>query len=86
MTSLIPSDFQRTRLIPLAAMARLARVPARWLRTEAIAGRLPHLAAGSQILFDAEIVLRILEERARALPISCSTHAPSESNSESVRG
>ena len=52
-------------LLPLSAMARRLRVPPKWLRTEAEAGRLPHLAAGGAILFDPETVERLLLERAR---------------------
>ena len=56
-----------TRLHPLPAMARRLRVPARWLRREAEAGRLPHLRAGAQFLFNAEAVENMLADRA-ALP------------------
>jgi hypothetical protein len=46
-------------------MARLLGVTSRWLRGEAEAGRLPHLPAGDTILFDADLVERLLAERAR---------------------
>jgi excisionase family DNA binding protein len=58
-------------LLPLAELAKLLRVPASWLRDEAIAGRLPHLRAGSAILFDFDRVERLLIKRARQIP-----HAP----------
>jgi hypothetical protein len=46
-------------------MARLLGVTTRWLRAEAEAGRLPHLPADKTILFDADLVERLLAERAR---------------------
>jgi hypothetical protein len=57
----------RPALLPLAPMARLLGVSSQWLRGEAEAGRLPHLPAGNTILFDAELVERLLAERARQL-------------------
>ena len=53
-----------TNLFPLRAMARVARVPATWLKAEAEAGRIPHLKAGARMLFHAPTVERILLERA----------------------
>jgi len=55
----------RSRLVPLGPMAIRAGVPARWLKEEAEAGRLPALRAGSRFLFDPDVTLRLLEERAR---------------------
>ena len=49
-------------------MAKRLRVPVRWLRDEAEAGRVPHLKAGSQFLFDFEAVERSLLKRARSIP------------------
>lgn len=49
----------------LGAMARRLRVPAKWLRAEADSGRIPHLRAGSVLLFDPEAVERIVLERVR---------------------
>ena len=46
-------------------MARRLRVPARWLRAEAEAGRVPCLKADNALLFDPETVERVLWERAR---------------------
>lgn len=51
--------------MPLGAMARRLRVPAKWLRDEAEAGRLPHLKAGNSLLFDAETVERLIINRLR---------------------
>lgn len=39
-------------------------VPAAWLRSEAQAGRVPHLRAGRRILFNPVAVERVLLERA----------------------
>jgi hypothetical protein len=52
----------------LGAMARQLRVPAKWLRAEADAGRIPHLRAGSALLFDPEVVERIVLDRLRESP------------------
>jgi hypothetical protein len=52
-------------LFPLGELALILRVPARWLRAEAEAGRLPHLKADTALLFDLPTVERILLERAR---------------------
>lgn len=52
----------------LGAMARRLRVPTTWLRAEAEAGRIPHLRAGSALLFDPEVVERIVFDRLREVP------------------
>ncbi len=52
-------------LLILSAMARRLRVPTKWLREEAEAGRIPHLKADTALLFDRELVERLLLERAR---------------------
>ena len=46
-------------------MARRLRVPVKWLRAEAEAGRVPHLKADKVFLFDPETVERVLLERAQ---------------------
>jgi hypothetical protein len=46
-------------------MARHLRVPVKWLRAEAEAGRIPCLKADTAILFDPELVENVLLERAR---------------------
>ena len=53
------------RLLPVGPMARLLRVPVRWLRAEAEAGHVPHIKADRVLLFDPETVERVLLERAR---------------------
>ena len=45
-------------------MARRLRVTLRWLRAEAEAGRLPCIRAEKQLLFNADVVERVLLERA----------------------
>ncbi len=52
------------KLIPLFALAQRLYVPAKWLRQEAEAGKIPHLKAGSKILFNPCIVEKILLQRA----------------------
>lgn len=57
--------FESKDLANLPALARHLRVPASWLRAEADSGRIPHLKAGSQRLFNVAAVERVLAERAR---------------------
>ena len=45
-------------------MARRLCVTLRWLRAEAEAGRVPCIHAEQQLLFDADVVERVLLERA----------------------
>lgn len=54
-----------TRLLPLNVVARRLRVPVRWLRAEAEAGRVPSLRADNQFLCDLDAVEASLLERAR---------------------
>jgi hypothetical protein len=49
--------------LTLNEMARSLGVPARWLRAEAEAGRIPGLRADTTWLFDADLVERLLLER-----------------------
>jgi hypothetical protein len=53
------------QLVPINVAARWLRVPARWLRGEAEAGRVPALRAGNQFLCDPGAVEAALLERAR---------------------
>ncbi len=55
------------KLLPAGPMARHLRVPVRWLKAEAEAGRLPHVQAERVLLFDPETVEKVLVERARRL-------------------
>lgn len=52
------------RMLPLGAMARVLHVPAKWLRTEAEAGRIPALRAGSRLVFRPDVVVPLVAERA----------------------
>lgn len=52
----------------LGAMARRLRVPATWLRAEAEAGRIPHLRAGTALLFDPVVVERLIVARLNEMP------------------
>ena len=55
----------QAKLLPIGQTARLLRVPVRWLRIEAEAGRVPCLKAGKAFLFEPEAVEAVLLERAR---------------------
>jgi len=55
----------RYQPFPLRVAARDLGVPASWLREQALAGAIPCLRAGSSLLFDLQLVRRILLERAR---------------------
>jgi len=55
----------QNKLLPLGSMARRLKVSSRWLRIEAESGRLPHLKADNQILFEPNTVIDILVERAK---------------------
>jgi hypothetical protein len=56
----------QSKLLPIGPTARRFRVPVRWLRSEAEAGRIPHVKAERVLLFDPEAVERVLLERAQA--------------------
>ncbi len=51
--------------LPLNLAARCLRVPARWLREEIEAGRLPALIAGRSVLVHVPTVAALLTERAQ---------------------
>ena len=53
-----------TKVIPIGAMARILKVKSSWLRAEAEAGRIPHVTAGDQILFNPSTVIDLLADRA----------------------
>jgi hypothetical protein len=56
-----------SRLLPVGPMARRLRVPVRWLRAEAEAGRIPHVQAERVLLFDPDTVEAVLLHRAQGL-------------------
>ena len=45
-------------------MARRLQVTAKWLREEAAANRIPHLKAGSRLIFNPDAVEAVLARRA----------------------
>lgn len=49
--------------MPLHMLSRRLGLPAAWIKAEAEAGRLPHLRAGRQMMFNPEAVERVLFER-----------------------
>ena len=53
---------QTPNLLPLGAMARRVHVSTKWLRAQAESGRLPHLKADSQFLFNPEVVEKLLTD------------------------
>jgi hypothetical protein len=56
-----------SRLLPINIVARRLRLPVRWLKAEAEAGRIPSLRAEKAILCDLQAVEAALLERARQL-------------------
>ena len=58
------------KLLQVGPTARRFRVPVRWLRAEAEAGRIPCVKAERVLLFDPEAVERILLERAQAAAVA----------------
>lgn len=59
-------DTQRETFEPLAVAASRLGVPSRWLKSEAIAERVPVLRVGKRLLFNVEQVERALLEKAEA--------------------
>jgi hypothetical protein len=58
-------DTPTRSLLPLNVAARKLRVPFKWLRAEAEAGRIPCLRTDKQFMCDLEAVEAALLERAR---------------------
>jgi len=58
----------KPKLLPVGPMARRLRVPVRWLRSEAEAGRIPHVKADTAILFNPAKVEQVLLRRAMEEP------------------
>ncbi len=52
------------KILTLAELAEALRLPYRWLRAEADAGRIPHLRAGKKYRFVLPAVERALAARA----------------------
>lgn len=53
-------------LTNLAGLSARLRLPADWLRAEALAGRIPCLKVGRKLLFSPDAVEKALAERAAA--------------------
>lgn len=51
--------------VSLLTAAQSLGVPAAWLKSEAKAGRVPHLRAGRRLLFNPVLVERVLLERSK---------------------
>jgi hypothetical protein len=60
-TTPIPESF-----LPLRSTAARLGVPAKWLRAEAMAERVPYLRVGRRLLFDVAVVRAALLGRAAA--------------------
>lgn len=60
-------------LMHAKALARFLKVEESWVRSEAEAGRLPHVRAGDRMIFDPAAVVEALRERAQAAPAQKST-------------
>lgn len=68
-----------SELLSLPRAARRLGVSARWLKSEAVAGRVPCLRADSCFLFDADALTAALRERA-------ASQLPRSNESEVSRG
>ena len=55
----------RQELLTTGPMARWLRVPVKWLKAEAEAGRIPHVKADKVFLFNPQAVEAALLERAQ---------------------
>lgn len=53
-----------TRLLSLPALAETLKLPERWIKAEAEAGRIPHLKIGKRYRFNREAVVAVLAQRA----------------------
>jgi hypothetical protein len=56
---------ENEKLLTTRLMANRLQVSMKWLKAEATAGRLPHVRAGTVLLFDPQAVEELLLERAR---------------------
>ena len=51
--------------VTLNQLSHELNLPAAWLRAQAKAGRIPCLRVGRRLVFDPELVLRVLSERSQ---------------------
>lgn len=61
---MVDMDTERKKLVKAGPMARRIGVTVRWLKSEADAGRIPCLKAENIYLFNSDVVLEILAQRA----------------------
>ncbi len=52
------------QLLSLPALAEALKLPERWIKAEADAGRIPHLRIGKRYRFNRESVVAVLAQRA----------------------
>jgi excisionase family DNA binding protein len=55
---------ENDKLASLPAMAEILKLPERWIKDEADAGRIPHIKVGNRYRFNRETVVALLAERA----------------------
>jgi hypothetical protein len=55
---------RKSKAVNLVVLSRTLRLPLRWLKSEAEAGRIPSLKAGNVLLFNIDAVRKVLAERA----------------------
>jgi excisionase family DNA binding protein len=53
-----------TQLLSLPSLAQALNLPKAWIKTEADAGRIPHLKVGTRYRFNRDAVVSALAERA----------------------
>lgn len=51
-------------LVNISQLARIMKVSIRWLRQETDAGRIPHLSAGNDTLYNLSVVQDVFAKRA----------------------
>lgn len=51
------------KLLSLPELAKALNLPAKWLKAESDAGRLPHLRVKNRYRFDHDAIIRVLAER-----------------------
>ena len=52
------------QLLSLPALAEILKLPESWIKTEADAGRIPHLKIGRRYRFNRKAVVALLADRA----------------------
>lgn len=57
-------ESRNPQLLSLPALAEVLKLPESWIKTEADAGRIPHLKIGKRYRFNRETVVTVLSQRA----------------------